>query len=88
MTGDAKCATFDSMQENNHQALLDLVKMEMPFGKYKGRKLADLPEDYLLWFKQKGGFPKGKLGERMGLVYEIKLNGLEYLLAPLKKIRP
>lgn len=56
----------------------------MPFGKYKGQKLIDLPEYYLVWYKQKG-FPKGKLGDQMGLMYEIKLNGLEYLLSPLRK---
>jgi uncharacterized protein (DUF3820 family) len=66
------------------QLLLDLVKAIMPFGKYKGRKLIDLPEYYLVWYKQKG-FPKGKLGDQMGLMYEIKLNGLEYLLSPLRK---
>jgi uncharacterized protein (DUF3820 family) len=66
------------------QLLLDLVKVIMPFGKYKGRKLIDLPEYYLVWYKQKG-FPKGKLGDQMGLMYEIKLNGLEYLLSPLRK---
>lgn len=66
------------------QLLLDLVKAIMPFGKYQGRRIMDLPEYYLVWYKQKG-FPKGKLGEQMGLMYEIKLNGLEYLLAPLRK---
>ena len=63
--------------------LLQLVKMEMPFGKYKGIKLCNLPEPYLAWFKQKG-FPNGKLGMLMETMYEIKLNGLEYLLKPLK----
>jgi len=56
----------------------------MPFGKYKDRVLCDLPEHYLVWFSLKG-FPKGKLGELLSLAYEIKLNGLEYLLQPLKK---
>ena len=74
------------MQTMEHKILLELVKAEMPFGRYKGRKLIDLPEHYLVWFKQKG-FPKGKLGEQMALVYEIKLNGLEYLFAPLRKGR-
>ncbi len=66
--------------------LLDLISAEMPFGKYKGRKLIDLPEFYLVWFS-KEGFPKGKLGEQLALVHEIKLNGLEYLFAPLRKGR-
>ena len=63
--------------------LLELVKMKMPFGKYKGRILCDLPESYLVWFHQEG-FPPGKLGEMIGTLYEIKLNGLEYLLKPLR----
>ena len=57
----------------------------MPFGKYEGRILADLPISYLEWFKRKGGFPKGKLGVLMETVYEIKLNGLEEILWELKK---
>lgn len=58
--------------------------MQMPFGKYKGRIICDLPESYLVWFQQEG-FPPGKLGEMIATLYEIKLNGLEYLLEPLKK---
>ena len=57
----------------------------MPFGKYEGRILADLPISNLEWFKRKGGFPKGKLGVLMETVYEIKLNGLEEILWELKK---
>lgn len=68
----------------NPQLLQDLVTMQMPFGKYKGRILCDLPESYLIWF-HKEGFPPGKLGEMIATLYEIKLNGLEYLLQPLKK---
>lgn len=64
--------------------LLELVKAEMPYGKYKGYKLVNLPEHYLVWFSRQG-FPKGKLGEQLALVHEIKINGLEYLLKPLMK---
>jgi len=68
----------------NPQILKDLVTMSMPFGKYKGRIMCDLPESYLVWFHQQG-FPPGKLGEMIATLYEIKLNGLEYLLQPLRK---
>ncbi|WP_316799147.1 DUF3820 family protein [Pedobacter frigidisoli] len=63
--------------------LIDLVKMQMPYGKYKGYLICNIPESYLLWYKDKG-FPKGKLGELMATMFEIKVNGLEYLLTPLK----
>lgn len=66
------------------QLLKDLVKMKMPFGKYKGRVLCDLPVSYLEWFKREG-FPNGKLGMLLQTMYEIKINGLEGLLQPLKK---
>lgn len=65
--------------------LVKLAKMEMPFGKYKGRILIDLPERYLLWFSGQG-FPQGQLGMLMGLALEIKINGLESLIEPLKKM--
>lgn len=67
-------------------ALKELVTMAMPFGKYKGTLLCDLPVSYLEWF-QREGFPKGKLGMLLSTMYEIRLNGLEFLLAPLKKMR-
>jgi uncharacterized protein (DUF3820 family) len=63
--------------------LLELANTTMPFGKYAGRVLMDLPEPYLVWFSQQG-FPKGKLGEQLQFLYEIKLNGLEGLLKPLR----
>ncbi|MBU1168467.1 MAG: DUF3820 family protein [Proteobacteria bacterium] len=66
------------------ELLLKLAKMRMPFGKYKGLLLIDLPEPYVIWFSQKG-FPGGYLGEMLGLVYEIKVNGLEYLFDPLRE---
>ena len=64
--------------------LTELIRMQMPFGKYKGRVLCTLPVSYLEWFSQKG-FPAGKLGILLQTLYEIKLNGLEYLLDGLKK---
>lgn len=69
---------------DQRKVLLELVSMKMPFGKYKGSFLCDLPEYYLVWYRQKG-FPKGRIGILMETLYEIKLNGLEKLLDPLKK---
>jgi uncharacterized protein (DUF3820 family) len=63
--------------------LVKLARMRMPFGKYKERYLVDLPEAYIIWFEHKG-FPSGELGRMMQLVKEIKLNGLESLLHPLR----
>ena len=60
------------------QEFIKLATMKMPYGKYKGLRLVDLPERYLVWFSQKG-FPKGNLGQMLKAVYEIKRNGLEYL---------
>lgn len=77
----------DSYQANplqpDPQLLRDLVTTEMPFGKYQGRLLADVPEPYLVWMAGKG-FPAGKLGRQLALIYEIKLYGLESLLEPLR----
>ncbi len=70
------------MKHTDH--LLKLVAYRMPFGKYKGHLLIDLPEPYVVWFSKKG-FPQGELGEMLAIVYEIKLNGLESLLEPLRK---
>ena len=66
------------------QMLVELVSVRMPFGKYKDRILCDLPESYLIWFHQKG-FPSGKIGVLLYALYEIKLNGLEYLLKPIRE---
>ena len=65
--------------------LLKLAKIRMPFGKYKERRLIDLPEPYVVWFAQKG-FPDGELGDMLRMVYEIKVNGLEYLFMPLRNL--
>ena len=74
----------DETNVANGALLVQLVQMKMPFGKYKGTLLCNLPVSYLEWFQRKG-FPKGKLGVLLATIYEIKLNGLEQLLGPLKQ---
>lgn len=69
----------------NADARLELKKLanaKMPFGKYQGYYLVQIPEYYLVWFKQKG-FPPGKLGIQLEQILEIKVNGLEHLITPL-----
>ncbi|WP_422465520.1 DUF3820 family protein [Endozoicomonas sp. ALC013] len=63
--------------------LLKIANQTMPFGKYQGRRLIDLPEPYLLWFAGKG-FPEGELGKLLALALEIQVNGLNDLITPLK----
>lgn len=74
---------MDTAPAFDHQKLLELAAMRMPFGKYAGRLLIDLPEGYVVWLAQEG-FPKGKLGDMLRTVYEIKVNGLEFLFDPLR----
>ncbi|HNQ27302.1 MAG TPA: DUF3820 family protein [Aquaticitalea sp.] len=71
--------------EPNKEFLLKLANYKMPFGKYKGYYLLDIPEYYYVWFLKKG-FPKGQLGAMMQQMYEIKLNGLEDLVQSVKTI--
>ncbi len=66
--------------------LKKIATMKIPFGRFKGKLLIDLPEAYLLWF-QKEGFPNGELGMLMALTLEIKINCLESLIQPLRKSR-
>lgn len=67
------------------QQLVEIANTAMPFGKYKGRMLIDVPEEYLLWFARKNEFPSGKLGELMQLTLAIKIEGLQGLVKPLKR---
>lgn len=69
----------------DHEILKSIVTVKMPFGKYEGRLLADLPVSYLEWFDRKG-FPQGKLGMQLRTVYEIKINGLEEIITRLKQL--
>jgi len=57
----------------------------MPYGKYAGLRLVDIPEEYIIWLSYKG-YPKGELGEMLKSIYEIKVNGLEYLFDPLNNL--
>ena len=66
--------------------LLDLAAARMPFGRFQGRKVIDLPEAYLVWFNQKG-FPDGKLGRQLRMVYEIKANGIGHILDGLRNLK-
>lgn len=70
--------------EQQRKLLEELAQTRMPFGKYKGRLLHELPEPYLVWFSQKG-FPKGKLGEQLQLMTEIKANGLESMIRKIAR---
>jgi len=67
------------------EILTKLVTEKMPYGKFKGTLICNLPEFYLVW-RHRQGFPKGNLGMLLNTMYEIKLNGLEYLLEPFKAV--
>jgi uncharacterized protein len=71
-------------QHNSKQFLIKLAHTKMPYGKYKGRFMIDLPEHYIVWYRNKG-FPKGQIGEMLATVYELKLNGLEDLVRNIQK---
>jgi len=68
------------------QQLVKLAKVQMPFGKYAGRVLIDLPEEYLLWFARKEQFPEGELGQLMQLCLALKIEGLDSVVKPLKRM--
>lgn len=72
------------LTDDHRKFLLKVANTRMPFGKYQGRLLIELPEPYLVWYKQKG-FPKGELGLMLEQMLEVKLNGLESLIWPLVK---
>ena len=67
----------------NYDDLVKIANMKMPYGKYKGVALVDLPEPYVVWFHNEG-FPDGELGKLLAQLYEIKVNGLEFLFKPLR----
>jgi uncharacterized protein (DUF3820 family) len=80
-------ATRQNSAMFDKQDLLKLANQTMPFGKYQGKVLIDVPEEYLLWFAKKG-FPNGELGRLLQLALEIRINGLEGILQPLKRTPP
>jgi len=67
------------------KVLIELARMRMPFGRHRDRRLIDLPAAYVVWLANKG-FPGGQLGDMLRMVYEIKVNGLEYLFKPLRRL--
>ena len=73
---------MEDFQRDSRKELVELANARMPFGKYEGKLLIELPEHYLVWYQNKG-FPKGKLGSQLAQMMEIKLNGLEKLIYPL-----
>ncbi len=75
------------MEQPSKDFLIKLAHTKMPFGKYQGRYLIDLPEYYVVWYNNKG-FPKGKLGDMLKQVYELKLNGLEDLIRNIQRQFP
>ena len=72
------------MDKPDPSILIDMVNWRMPFGRFKGRLICDLPIEYLLWMKQRG-FPEGRLGELMANVCEMKYNDLYDLISNLKR---
>ena len=69
----------ESVSEPDPKIIVDLATMRMPFGRYRGRLLVDLPEPYVVWFRQQG-YPQGRLGVLLATLYEVKANGLEPLV--------
>lgn len=82
MTDDAK-PIIPAGLGGDPKMLLDIARMKMPFGRFAGRVLIDLPEPYVVWFHT-NGLPKGRIGQLLGLLYEIKANGLEPLFDELR----
>lgn len=73
--------------DDPQKQLIKLAHAKMPFGKYKGYHLIDIPEYYIVWYRNKG-FPAGELGAQLALIYELKLNGLEEIVRTIKKKFP
>lgn len=87
LTGQINTEAKALILEQDKQFLIKLAHTKMPFGKYEGYFLIDLPEYYVVWYSNKG-FPKGQLGMMLQLVYELKLNGLENIVRNIKAQYP
>jgi len=74
-------------EDKSKQFLIKLAQTRMPYGKYKGRFMIDLPEFYVVWYRNKG-FPKGQIGEMPATVYELKMNGLEDQVRNIQRAFP
>ena len=87
LEGDANSPEADlhasDTPEPDLEMLVEIARMRMPFGRYAGTRLIDLPEPYVVWFRNRG-FPRGRLGQLLATLYEVKANGLEAMLAPLR----
>lgn len=82
MNSDEFELTAVTPESINREQLEELIQARMPYGRFAGEHLLDLPEPYLVWWKQQG-FPEGKLGRQLASLYEIKVYGLEKMLKPL-----
>ena len=83
MTQNESPSEAGAALEPDIEVLVQVARMRMPFGRYAGTRLIDLPEPYVVWFRNKS-YPKGRLGMLLATLFEIKANGLESLLAPLR----
>ena len=81
---DEDAPNKDLRQTPDPGILIEIARKKMPFGRYAGRRLIDLPEPYVVWFSRRG-FPRGRLGVLLGTLLEIKVNGLESLIAPFRE---
>jgi len=84
-TGSKEREQNKSPKYMNSELLIDIVTMRMPFGKYEGRLICDLPVSYLEWFQRKG-YPKGKIGVLLETMHVVKTNGLDEILIPIKEM--
>jgi len=75
----------DPFSQLDPEELVKLAQYRMPFGRFKGSLLIDLPEPYVVWFAREG-LPQGELGKMLGIVHTVKVNGLEFLFKPLRNL--